>query len=417
MKTFGIIMLLLFPFGLMAQKTMRYEGAYPNRRNEQATATYTYYKDTKSGKQVKHGSFRYNVKIKGTQNRLYRNITGEYKNGWKDGLWTFSVSSKDYNLKNDGWFYSLSIQMEANYSDGWPDGTWTYSAFVKKRKSAYKNGQKKWQAYQTVEDVKIKLNFDKGLLIDSLWIRNPQGTSIFALMDNHGFLKNDFLIVAGEKEIKKHFRDGFMIDDRNDASKAVYDYYVKYRSNLAAAGARLDTVSLFSQKMCIISATLNKQIFNDDYFNYLYIDGDRMLSFKGSRKTMAVNYRGLLSRQLNVFISKDEQAKIQAVYNTSIDVKRQLETCERAYKKSNNDVGLNTKRSQLQAISNRLKAYTCQLKIYKSTLPPAIIAQKSAACNSNIQVDETQSRLALLNRIYNQSKQLKKQAQGIKCAQ
>jgi hypothetical protein len=417
MKTFWMILLLLFPFGIMAQKTMRYEGSYPNRRNEKATASYTYYKDAKTGKQVKHGSFRYNVKIKGTQNRLYRNITGEYKNGWKDGLWTYSVSSKDYNLKNDGWFYSLSIQMEANYANGWPDGSWTYTAFVKKRKSAYKNGQKKWQAYQTVEDVRIKLNFNQGVLVDSLWIRNPQGKSVFALMDEHGFLINDFRIVSSDKEMNMHFEDGFMISEQDVSGKAIYDYYKKHRANLMAAGARLDTVSLFSQKTCMISAVLNKQVFNDDYFNYLYIDGDRMISFKGSRKTMTVNYRGLLTRRLSVFISKDEQAKIQAVYNASIDIAQQLDVCERAYKKSDNDVSLNAKLSQLRAISKRMKAYTCQLKVYKSTLPPAIIAQKSAACNSNIKPSGTESRIDFLNAIYKNSKQLKTQARGIQCNQ
>ena len=400
-----------------AQKTQRYEGRYPNARNEAATATYSFYKDAKTGREVKEGAFRYSVKIRNTQNRLYRNFSGNYKQGWKQGLWTYTISAKDYNMKNDGWFYSLSINMEANFDQGWPDGIWHYTALIKRRKNSRVNGKQKWNAYEIVSDMKIRLHFDKGLLVDSFLIQDNtgKGLGIKAFLDANGFLVGDLVLVRAGKEKLMHFEEGFEINEKQAETVALYAYYKKHKDDLPAAGVALDTLSLFKNKTCVIPHILNTTVFNDDFFNYQYIGGDRMLQFKGSRKTMVVDYRGLYLRNMTVHLTADEQAKIQGIYNAYVDVKRRAENCQQAYKQSENDVSLSKKSGQLNSLLARMEAYKCQVQVYKMVIPPEVLAAKTMGCASNVKINASGSRQDILNAIYTKSKELRQQARTINC--
>ncbi len=416
MRIVIIVVSVLVSFAAVGQKVLRYEGAFPNDKHELATANYSYYKDSKTAKQIKHGSFRYNVKIKNTGARLYRNITGEYKDGWKQGLWNYSYTTKDYNTNNDGFYYSYNVELKANYENGWPDGEWYYTAFVKRRKAIRSSGATKWEAYEIVQNVRIMLNYENGVLVDSLWIRNDQGMDVFALMDYQGFLQGDFSIIQGNENMTIPFVDGFSIDKEPTAKTSLrYDYYKKHKSNLAKAGAKLDTVSLFNNKSCIVSKTLNKNVFNNSFFNYLYIDGDRLIKFTGSRKALKVDYRGLYKRELQVLISKDEQALIQSVYSFYNKAKRQSSSCSQQYKKSKQDVELRKKVNQLKGIEAKLKAYTCQLKAYKERVAPKEIALSTSSCGSDIKINEANTRIQILNTIYNRAKRLNESVNRIKC--
>lgn len=419
MKYILFVFGFLISFSIYGQKVLRYEGSYPNDKHETATANYSYYKDSKTGKNIKQGSFRYVVKIKSPDKRLYRNVTGEYQKGWKNGIWTYSYSTKDYNIKNDGYFYTISVNLEAYYENGWPHGEWNYTSFIKRRKGVRSQGKTKWAPYEIVENQRIRLNYEKGLLIDSLWIRNSFGKSIFVQMDSKGFLINDFKIEGGGQDMQNSYKQGFQISAKDQTTKtalmADFNYYNKHSHNLKSAGAILDTVSLFSRKDCIISKVLNGQVYNNSYFNFRHIDGDRQIRFSGSRNNMNVGYKGLYIRKLGINISSNEQAIIQDIYGFRAKIIQQYNQCNKAYRNSNSDPVLRKKVSSLKNSKVKMDAYFCQLQTYKTVLVPSQIVLKSSSCNSDAKIEGPQTRLQIINTIYSRAKIVYSNASKKKC--
>ena len=419
MRFAALSIILLLSINLVSQKLLRYEGSFPNNRHEKATANYSYYIDAKSGQKVKHGSFRYLVKIKGNQNRLYRNITGEFKDGWKEGLWNYSVSAKDYNLKNDGWFYTVNIVMEGNYEKGLPVGEWTYTSVVKRRKGKSVQGKKQWEAYEELKDISIVLHYDRGVLVKSMDITDRLGTSVSAMMDDKGFLSGNFVIKTKEHEIKYRYEDGFAFPPASDAkaeqAKADIVYYKAHKTDIRAAGIQVDTLSLFRNKDCVVSKVLNVSIYNDDDFNYSHIGGDRLIRFTGSRKTIKVDYKGMYYRSLAPFISGEEEEIIQSIYAYRKQIKQKRNACQRALKASNDNVGLRKIYYQLEGLNARMDSYTCQLKVYRKELSPAAMAVVSKACSSDIIMAKASGRRQILNAIYNNAKKARDISRKLKC--
>lgn len=413
-----LISILAFTYSYAsAQKLERYEGAFANDQHEKATATYSFYKDKKTGKKVKEGSFRYSVRIKSPEKRLNRNISGEYKKGWKQGVWNYSYTTRDYNTNNDGYFYSYNVVLEANYDNGWPEGEWNYTAFVKRRKSIRVDGRVKWDKFEIVKDIHIRLNYNHGVFIDSLWIQNAKGMSVDVLMNNQGFLMGDFKISSDQGQMLYSFKDGFRVEPKVDSSfkNMRYDYYIKHKTKLLENGARLDTNSLFENESCVISNVLNSNVFSNVYFNYHYIDGDRIISFVGSRKLISTVYKGLYMRKLSVVISANEKTLIHLIYGFYSNAKRKTKQCEAQYKSSENDLELRKRMDQSRGIENKLKAYTCQVQAFKKGLSAEEIAIKASLCGVNIETDKGHTRTQLLNSIYNKAKALDAKMKSIKC--
>jgi len=413
MKNLFTIALLLVS-ALVFGQALRYEGFYKNAQNEPGTATYSYFKDLKTGKQIKHGAFRYRVKIKDSQKRVYRNITGEYQNGWKNGLWDYSYSTKDYNIKNDGFYYSYNVTLKANYKHGWPEGEWLYTAVIKRRQKLQGNSKLDWTPYEVVADTRVKLNYNMGELVDSLVIKRKDRL-ISAFMDQKGFMKGDFITVTDTSKLVIQFKDGFIIKDNNSTNDVVnqldyYNYYKKHKSNLKAAGVTLDTSSF-----TVYSEIFKDNVFNNQYFNYLYIDGDRILSFVGSRNVMKIDYRGLYKRELKVYTSKEEENLIRAIFSFNINANRKADDCTKKYQASGKDIEARKKMDLAEGISAKLLAYTCVVKLYKTTLLPKDIAKKAEACNIDYKINSSQSRIEILRTLYNKAKALDVKSKANTC--
>jgi len=405
---------LLFLSTLVFGQVLRYEGPYKNAKNEAGTAAYSYFKDEKTGKIVKHGDFRYRVKIKDAHKRLYRTVSGEYVQGWKNGLWEYSYTTKDYNTMNDGYYYSYDISLKANYKNGWPDGQWLYTGVVKRRQKLRGNDKKKWSQYEILIDTKAKLNYKMGVLVDSLSIKRIN-INTTAFMDDNGFMEGDLIIVSDTSKLILHFRDGFIIKNSRPENDVVdqqdyYDYYIKHKSNLKAAGIKLDTSAL-----TLYSDFFMDNVFNDEYFNYLYIDGDRIITFEGSRKTMKVDYRGMYKRELKVYTSKEEDDLIRSIYSFNIQANRKAKECTKKYKNSAKGIEARKTMDLAKGISAKLKAYTCVVKLYKNTLLPKEIAKKAESCSIDYKLSASQSRIEILRILYKKAKALDKKSKVIDC--
>ena len=413
MKLNLTIVLLLSTILLSAQGVLRYEGPFPNASNEEGTANYSYYKNAETGKNVKHGAFRYKVKIKNTDSRVYRNISGTYKSGWKDGLWEYAYTTKD-KRESDGYYYSYSINLTANYESGWPDGVWYYTSSVKRRRNNIERGVVKWFPYEIMKDETMKLHFNHGVLVDSLWKKGLH-KSFSLLSDEKGFLNGTFEFITDTSNVTVDYLEGFPVktskpDNNVEITTDHYRFYMKHKDDLNKNGAMLDTATL-----TFYSEVFYNTIYNDKFFNYRFIDGERMVSFKGKRKEMEVRFMGLYKRELKAFVSEDEQRIIQGVFAYQISVSRMLASCEKVYKSSDNDVNLRKKVAQLKSIEIMMKSYTCIMQVYKTVLMPKDIAKAAASCKSDIRLSSLNTRRQILDTVLSKAKALEAKASALKC--
>ena len=394
-----------------AQTCLRYEGPYENAQHEEGTATYSYYKNAETGELVKHGAFRYKVKIKDANKRIYRNITGEYKSGWKDGVWEYSYTTKDLR-KNDGYFYSYNVHMVANYDQGWPNGEWTYTASIKRRRDNVIMGKVSWLPYEVVDDVNMVVHFKHGLLVDSLR-RTSLHNSYSMFCDQEGFLNGQFTFSTDSTHITIDYVEGFAMKkvpfNKVDLQVDEYEYYQKYKDNLNENGAELDTMTL-----TFYPNSLNMSIYNDEYFNYRFIGGDHMVKFVGPHKKMEVRYMGLYKRYLKVFLTEEDKSLIQGIFAYHIETNRKRESCEKAYKNSDNDIELRKKLEQLKALEATLKTYTCLVQVYKTWVTPSKLERHSKSCNSDIAISASSTRKEILKSIFDKAKEVNAKSEAIK---
>lgn len=407
-------LLVVFVFASIiasAQDILRYDGPFENARHEKGTATYSYYKNAETGKLVKHGPFRYKVKIKDSKKRIYRNITGEYKSGWKDGTWEYSYTTKDLK-KKDGYYYSYNVHMVANYDAGWPNGEWTYTASIKRRRNNVIMGKSSWLPYEVFDDVNMVAHFKHGLLVDSLR-RTSLQASYSMFCDNDGFLNGTFKFSSDTSNVTIVYQDGFAMEkipfNKVDLQVDEYDYYQKYKDNLNENGAALDTMTL-----TFYPKSLNKSIYNDEYFNYRFIDGDQMVHFVGAHKTMNIRYMGLYKRSLSVFLTEEEQKLIQGIFAYQIETSRLRDACEKAYKKSDNDIELRKKLEQLKSLESTMKNYTCLVHVYKTYVTPSKLERHSKSCNSDVAVSASSTRKETLKAIFDKAKEGNSKSKAIK---
>lgn len=80
------IALLMLAVSSVGQTLKTYNGPY-----EEGNVTYTYYED-ENGERVRHGKFTYTESYPGISSFT---VTGSYKNGMKDGRWTFKDISRN----------------------------------------------------------------------------------------------------------------------------------------------------------------------------------------------------------------------------------------------------------------------------------------------------------------------------------
>lgn len=141
-----IVFLLLLFSSLIAQtiKTRTVEipqsGSYVKGK-----ATFSYYEDN-NGNEIKNGNYTYNFQDKGnlsgfsyTYPYLYKiTVSGSFKNGEMDGLWTFTVMCDNQQMSSELFRYGTK-KLTANFKNGIPEGNWSYYCNYKSKISKTHN--------------------------------------------------------------------------------------------------------------------------------------------------------------------------------------------------------------------------------------------------------------------------------------
>ncbi len=211
MKQFKItvIIFIISITNLFGQNLKTFSGDYDNGQVVKGKAIFTYYEDTKTLEYVKQGLFKYTLDLKGDYGSYSENISGNYKNGKKDGQWNYILSKIDYPSTN-GSFYTGTVKLIANYSNGKPNGTWIYSSQLKHRDKTYSG----WTAYENNKSENVTATFNNGKLSGQItFVNNPvfsEYNNITGQFDQKGFLTGKWIFKSPEKEKVLEIKDGIL---------------------------------------------------------------------------------------------------------------------------------------------------------------------------------------------------------------
>lgn len=250
---------------LTAQDLKTYSGSFKETIGGEGKATYTYYE--KDEQEVRHGKFSYSwsdndtkkVRNKNYTFKLRKKITGSYKNGRKDGVWSFEISFTDYPLTSDKIYSTGSISKTASYKKGKPHGKWQYRQNFKNRNMKAEGVHTwNWSNYDSPGIINVDAEFRDGIITGSLIYNDTYNNESAKLsFDSEGYLH-------GQQVIKNLGTESIMkIDNR---------IYVK------------DTKRHSDGKTEVIKDLTNEELSSEKYsfdtIQHSYIDNNVLKYFK-----------------------------------------------------------------------------------------------------------------------------------------
>ena len=315
----SIALILFLSLSLKSQEQKKYSGKYINGITEPAEATYSYYDSQNNLGKIKHGSFRYSVKSKNKNSRFYQNINGSFVHNFKNGTWNYKLNFRDYYKTADNFYETGVISLIANYKNGIPDGKWTFQSVIKKRKRLSKGAKIEWDRYLPETKINMQINFKDGILVDSVKIYSSDGVELDGIFDKKGFFDKNWIYKKGNIEevteyahglknsiTTKNILDGKTINTSIFADEIKRMEIYKSSKSIGELPFTVETNSLIKNKnLYLVKMILNK-IYNDSYFIYKYIPGDKCYYFKGTNFVFDVKGAYELS-----FSNKITNAQIQ----------------------------------------------------------------------------------------------------------
>ena len=379
-----VLLLLLLTQESFSQNLKTFSGEYPNEFGSKAVATYTYYVDSKTGNNVKNGFFKYVMKQGNNYNAVFN---GSFKNGKRDGLWSYSITRLDD--PSDNVFYTGSISLTANYINGLPNGTWNYSNTMKYRGKAYApGGGFNWGNYISEPSISAIANFKNGITIGPISIINGIGnySIVKGSFNSNGFLDKTWKLRSSREEDEMTFNNGIETSfiGREFPSGKVFENEVddeemkKIKTDFVAN--KISLSDLKKNRIKIDTVWAIKSIYNfqetfySTFFNYDNIEGDD--TYQGGVNMRDDGYFFIFKRIENKKLSdiesynSTENEKITSIssYEGKIQTYKSIIS---QYKSnlSDSDISiLNTKIETLkkeEAIAKRKNEYT-QVEYYYS---------------------------------------------------
>lgn len=392
---------ILISINLFSQKTERYSGDYYNGTNIKGESNYAFYQE--KNKKIKHGPFRYAARAKGEDWRFSHSISGEYIKGFKNGNWTYNLNSKSHEKDKQGFFYNITVDLIANYDNGLPDGKWTYSCYINKYKKIKKGDRFRKADSKDTEDIKIIANWNKGKLIDSLIIIDKLGDNINISMNklgvliNHKVIKNETSIY--EMQYQKGIESSKLIDGKTTENQ---EYIAFSTLGTTENPANKRKHSLFDNEKCIISKYIDDNLFNNDYFLYKYIEGDKLLHSKLEYGDYTVNHKGLYYYTLEPIISDEENEIIKKINIAEEKTKEALWYYNKEIDKNPKDSKLKSDRQRVNSSLNVYKNLQCNIADYKQHLSLINLLENNT-CNKIYFEKPPKTRLEFLQGIKRES--------------
>lgn len=153
---------------------------YTNK-NGNAIQTFTYYQDSKTLENIKHGNFTYNSQSSNGKAKII--IKGKYVNGLKDGIWTWDIIN--YNYGNRLAFTKFIYKVTKTFNRGLRNGQWHSKKIIE----AY-------QGQNLIERFSYELNenYTNNILTGKLIYKENQNLPVELYFNNEGGLVGDYLL-------------------------------------------------------------------------------------------------------------------------------------------------------------------------------------------------------------------------------
>ena len=208
------------------------------------TAIYTYRTDP-TGMEIKEGNFAYTQNsVNEAGGKLEEKITGQFKNGWRVGNWTYTCTYKDFltgaNDVIEDAMQTGKMTMTSSYVNGYPDGIWTYSNSYKERYGHLNIlGQIVWGPYHDGGHHNVTTKWKKGMLLSYTYnagksTDDPPTADLLWSIYNNGFLHytdigGDRIVVVGTfgndiSGLKIVSNPAWKIEQKKDEKKAIEEY-------------------------------------------------------------------------------------------------------------------------------------------------------------------------------------------------
>ncbi len=225
MKVIYLLPVLFFCLTIKAQKLVTYNGAFDDGRLQNGNATYTYYEDPDSREYIKQGSFKYVFKGVEGYTGFDQIISGNFKSGLKNGLWSYTINMKDFGANNS--YSTGSVTLQANYKDGYAHGKWVEVISYKKRSKVLTRTGYAWGTWSQLQTSTIEMNFDEGYFSGIVTINDGfKNIKVNGKYDNESYADGTWMITSpsGSKEYVYKDKCYYQFLERDNKGQIVPQY-------------------------------------------------------------------------------------------------------------------------------------------------------------------------------------------------
>lgn len=275
-------------------------------------ATIQYYEDSETSEQVKHGTFSYSENQKGEFGTQVVKITGKFVEGYRTGLWSYSIKKVDFKNGN-GNYTTGTLTSTQNFKNGFPGGVWKLNHSWKTRgRIVNENYQYVWGSYSKINTESASFSFKKGVMIGKISYK-ADGVSNSINLNSDGFIYGDFTETYGGTRREKSFNSkGIMtknIERLPSSGKILkqtdFDAELLKIANEYVTG-KLTTDDLRNSQIKL--DTINGEaedagiLFYNDYFYLPGIGGDKTITKNGNKR---IHGRYLKPQRIEIVYYKD----------------------------------------------------------------------------------------------------------------
>ncbi|MBM3432938.1 MAG: hypothetical protein FJX92_08085 [Bacteroidetes bacterium] len=218
-RQFFILSLLATPCFLLAQKLKTFSGPYAvSAFWQKGQAVYQYTDSPNADEIILKGPFKFTFVGKDMYKGVTQVIEGSYKDGWKHGQWTCTLTYTDF--QNGDYFQTGSMKFVANYEEGLPHGAWKSNTNLKVRQLVYNRATRRTEygPFSKPMLTDLKASFKDGILTGSLIYNlndqmNDKKSSFTCLFDSLGFYNGKNVVRDGSTENIYEFDHGFLFKE------------------------------------------------------------------------------------------------------------------------------------------------------------------------------------------------------------
>ena len=276
MKTFKILFLILlvvsFSYAQSSKKLLKTGTMeYCTGTDFCGKATYQYYQDPATASEIMHGTFKASGFSKSDYGYSSFSITGQFVDGFRNGLWTFIQQRKDVQVEG-GSFSTGKLKSTQNFKNGIPNGKWKLHEIWKIRNLLELYGKSVWGHFSESIIDSASTTFKDGVAVGETYCKK-YGDVTRATLNKDGFVIGNMIEPWGKSTYNVNgVRTKWKGENLDTIVVKYADMYLEgkiSKSKLGELSIRVDTVMNVFENMAAM--------FQQDFFEGVGGDKTRQL--------------------------------------------------------------------------------------------------------------------------------------------